>query len=136
MKKGVLIIEDHDSDFELVHRGFRRLENSPPIVRTSGVQDTTKLIEQAAPEELPQLIVLDLRLTDGDGRELLTRFKDHPDWKTIPVLVWSAWGEPSVGESCRRHGAQEYFTKAADVTVARETINRIASHWPSVSLPS
>ena len=133
MKKGVLIVEDMDSDFEMVHRGFRRLQTSPTIVRTSNIQDTAALIEATQPEELPHLIVLDLRLSDGDGRELLSKFKSHPEWQRVPVLVWSGWTEPSLGETCRQHGAEAYYAKAADATISRQTVERIASHWQSIT---
>lgn len=134
MKSGVLIVEDTDSDFEMMHRGFRRLQVPPKVRRTKTVRDTAELLDRA--EEVPELIILDLRLADGDGWELLTSFKRHPEWKSVPVLVWSAWNDPRTGESCQRQGAEACHVKVADTRQARQTIDRIVSRWMSISLPS
>lgn len=135
MKSGVLIVEDMDSDFEMMHRGFRRLQAPPKVRRTKTVKDTTELLKTATPEEIPDLIVLDLKLADGDGSELLMNFKTNPSWKSVPVVVWSAWNDPATGESCRRQGAEACYVKVANAQVARRTIDHIASRWTTISPP-
>lgn len=132
MKRGILIVEDLDSDFELMQRGFRRLQEPPLIRRTSSVQETISLLDGTQNDEKPQLIVLDLRLTDGDGHELLAKFREHPEWNAIPVLVWSAWSDPLAGENCRAQGARGYYRKVAETKAARETVANITSHWTSL----
>lgn len=134
MKRGVLIVEDLDSDFEMIQRGFGRLAEPPAILRSNSVQGTISLLEGTQAEERPRLIVLDLRLTDGDGQELLAKFREHPEWNSIPVLVWSAWSDPLAAESCQAQGARGYYRKAAEAKTARETVTHITSHW--ASLPS
>lgn len=133
MKRGVLIVEDLDSDFEMMQRGFGRLAEPPTILRSNSVQETISLLESTRLEERPSLIVLDLRLTDGDGQELLTKFREHQEWSSIPVLVWSAWSDPLAAESCQAKGAQGYYRKAAEAKTARETVAHITSHWTSLS---
>lgn len=38
---------------------------------------------------LPDVILLDLRMPVMDGREFLVRLRGHPDWRNIPVVVYS-----------------------------------------------
>lgn len=132
MNRGVLIVEDLDSDFEMVRRGFGRLKEPPLIQRTSTVQETIALLERSSAAEKPTLIVLDLRLTDGDGRELLAKFQEHPEWSSIPILIWSAWSDPQTGENFKPPGVQGYYRKAAEAKAARETVTNITSHWTSL----
>lgn len=130
MKRDVLIIEDLDSDFEMMTRGLRRHSRADVrFLRMRGVQDASAYLDQAALADVPGFIVLDLRLLDGDGRELLGSFKKRSGWSAVPVVVWSASEEPSVRETCLREGAQDFVSKAADYNLARHNIEQIARQW-------
>lgn len=126
MKNDVLIIEDLDSDFEMMERGFRRVEKAR-LMRTRGVLETSRFIDGA--ESVPGLIILDLMLEDGSGAELLEDIKGRADWGSVPVIVWSAYTEPGVRDACLRAGAHDFVTKAADSRVTRQIVADIACEW-------
>ena len=65
----------------------------------------------------PDAIVLDLRLPDMDGWELLRELKNDSTTKAIPVIVVSVLDERNQGIAL---GAAEYFVKP----VGRETLLR------------
>lgn len=131
MKNDVLVIEDLDSDFEMMKRGFHRLDPKARMVRLRSVEDVASYAETADATEVPGLIVLDLRLTDGDGREVLADLRKRTQWRSVPVIVWSAHSEPEVEETCIRAGARAFVAKAADTRVARQNIECITAHWQS-----
>jgi DNA-binding response OmpR family regulator len=60
---------------------------------------------------LPDLIVLDVVLPDGDGRKLLTALKKDPRTSQIPVLLWSARYRDSESDIALDLGAEEFFEK-------------------------
>lgn len=63
----------------------------------------------SAVERRPDLVVLDWRMPEGSGAEVLARLKaDDP---TIPVVVLTAEKQPSEREAARRLGADEFLTK-------------------------
>lgn len=130
MKNDVLIIEDLDSDFEMVERGFRRVEKAPArLVRLRGVREACRFIDDVDAESVPGLVILDLVLEDGSGCELLETIKSRPAWEKVPVIVWSAYTEPGVRDECLRVGAHDFIPKAADSRVTRQNIADIASEW-------
>ncbi len=60
------------------------------------------------------LILLDLILPDGDGRDLLARIRDNPRYTATPVIVVSAREGTQPKAECYALGADEYFEKPVD----------------------
>jgi DNA-binding response OmpR family regulator len=68
------------------------------------------------------LILLDLLLPDGDGRDLLRQLKRDRRTAHLPVIVLSARLGPATRAECRRLGADAYFEKPFDVHALRTTV--------------
>jgi CheY-like chemotaxis protein len=64
-----------------------------------------------ARDELPDVIVLDLRLPDRDGHEVLQALRADPATAAIPVLALSADARPEERERGLRAGFSAYLTK-------------------------
>jgi len=78
-----LVVEDDDKSAELLrvqleHTGFR-------AVRAVSAEAAMELAEQ----ECPDLITLDIHLPGMDGWEFLNRFKQHPQFSGVPVVIVS-----------------------------------------------
>lgn len=65
-----------------------------------------------AKSEKPNLIILDLRLPEMDGFEVLENLKKEKSMKTIPVMIVTNIGEKEAEEKCKKLGAAEYIVKA------------------------
>ena len=79
----ILIVEDNPKDLRLIQtvlhqRGYRT------VARGDG---GTAL--EAAREEAPGLIILDLRLPGMDGFQFLQRFRSEDQARRTPVIVWT-----------------------------------------------
>jgi DNA-binding response OmpR family regulator/HPt (histidine-containing phosphotransfer) domain-containing protein len=59
----------------------------------------------------PTLILLDLVLGDGDGRELLAEIRSRTDLSAVPVAVMSAHRRQEVQDECTRLGADGFIQK-------------------------
>lgn len=60
-------------------------------------------------QDQPDLVLLDLGLPDGDGRELLVEFRQHAG--SMPVLVLSARDQEEEKIAALDEGAEDYLTK-------------------------
>jgi PAS domain S-box-containing protein len=66
----------------LTHEGYR-------VLRSPSLAEATKLIEVGAPD----MLVLDTRLLDGEGLDLVRRLREDPRTRELPVMVL-AGGSP------------------------------------------
>lgn len=74
-------------------------------VRAAGSCAEARVLAQ---EEVPDMVLLDLGLPDGDGHELITEFRSLGD---IPVLVLSARDQEKEKITALDEGAEDYLTK-------------------------
>jgi len=129
----VLIIEDLDFDYEMAVRGFRQLGMQVPFIRHENLSETVSFLKNVRDTSdktpLPGVVILDLQLRDGDGREILTQLKADEELKSIPVVVWSASSDPAVIESCYREGASSYICKGVNRRESEYAVQQFAQYW-------
>ena len=77
----------------------------------------------------PDLILLDLRMPEVDGFEVLNRLKSDPDKKAIPVIIFSTSAqveEIAKGYQC---GANAYVTKPLDFGDFKRKLEELKLFW-------
>lgn len=75
----------------------------------------------------PDLMLIDMRLPDCSGIELLQRLRAHPRFASTPAVVVSAEGFPENVRRAREAGFDDYWTKPLDV---EQTLARLDSWLP------
>ena len=77
--------------------------------------------------ELPDLVFLDLRMPDGEGREVLRDFDGKPPCE---IVVVTAQDDLGTAVECMRLGAADYVTKPYEIervrAIARRASQRVA----------
>ncbi|MEO6134380.1 MAG: response regulator, partial [Ginsengibacter sp.] len=68
----------------------------------------------------PHLIIMDMLLSGGDGREICKSLKQNPELSHIPVLMISA--HPNAKEQCALAGANFFLSKPFDIQEFYQTI--------------
>ena len=101
-KSLILIIEDDAQISQFLQSSLKANGYSSISART--------LLEgkQLASEHKPSLIILDLNLPDGDGRDFISYLRTHSD---IPILVLSARQLEQEKVACFDLGADDYLAK-------------------------
>lgn len=74
------------------------------------------------------LILLDLLLPDGDGRDLLVHIRSTPSSATVPVLVMTAHTDPITHAECFALGADAVLHKPADPHLLVAAISAHLAH--------
>lgn len=83
--KTVVYVEDHEINILLMQALLRQRPNVYLVVATSGAQ----ACELTAGLE-PALLLLDIRLPDCTGTELLRRLRQHPGCRSAPAVAVTA----------------------------------------------
>lgn len=135
MPHSILIIEDQDADYEAVERGLRKMGIEYPITRCTDADDALDFLygrgvhRQRPDAQPPTIVLLDLRLESGDGKEVLARVKQDDYLKSIPIIVWSGSSDPRDVEISYRLGANSFVRKTFDFSEVNQTLERLAHFW-------
>ena len=70
-----------------------------------------EIIEQLNKQPPADVIAMDMTLPDTIGLELLGRLREHPVYKTVPVIVMAAKAEHDDVVAALAYGASGYMTK-------------------------
>ncbi len=76
----------------------------------------------AAQQYQPDVILLDLRMPDMDGFEVLRRLRSASETSSIPVIILTANIQDSVKQQARSAGATRFLTKPFE---SKDIINAI-----------
>ena len=104
MSWNVLIVDDH----EVARRGLSCLLNKPPFQVTGSVPTAADALK-CLDENSVDLVLLDIRLSDGSGLKLLEQIRtSYPE---VPVIVFSAHENPTYIARAAALGATDYLLK-------------------------
>ena len=72
----------------------------------------------------PDVIITDMRMPDGEGNYIFSRFQAHPLTKDVPVIVLTGETNPAVRRTMLALGAAAYFTKPWSFDDLRQELER------------
>ncbi len=117
MKYQVLLVEDSKA-IQQMYRNKLIMEQFAVVTADNGME-AIKALAQSRPD----IILLDLMMPIMDGYKVLQVVKSDQKLKDIPVLVFSAKGQPDEVEKALSLGAAGYIVKS--VTKPNEVVEKI-----------
>ncbi len=136
VSRPILLVEDNPMDVDLTKRAFARRKLVNPIeVARDGEEALDYLSRWEAGEQLPVVILLDLKLPKLDGLEVLRRFKAHPRAYSVPVVVLTSSSEDSDVAASYDLGANSYIIKPVNFEKFVEVAEQIEVYWTVLNKP-
>jgi CheY-like chemotaxis protein len=129
----ILLVEDNPGDVDLVLDAVRDFPCDVSVV-SDGVEAIEFLHKEGrhVGARVPDLVLLDLNLPKLSGREVLTRVKDDPQLKHIPIVILSSsQARPDLLETYRAH-ANCFVTKPVDLHEFLAAVGAVAQFWLGV----
>ena len=135
MDKFILLVEDNADDEALTLRALTKsnIANRVQVAR-DGVEAIDYLLGTGPHAgrdvaNLPQLVLLDLKLPRMDGLEVLKRIRADPRTRLIPVVILTSSKEEHDLVSGYSSGANSYIRKPVDFTQFAEAVRQLGVYW-------
>lgn len=119
----VLIVDDNEQNVELLQAYLETLPGCETTTAPDGVE-ALSAIEAAAPDALPDLILLDVMMPRMSGFEVCQRLKENPATAAIPIMMVTALNELGDIERAVEAGTDDFLTKPVNKL---ELITRVKS---------
>jgi len=137
--KLILLVEDNENDELLMLRAFKKNQiTNRVVVARDGDEALDYLFSTGVyagnkTEELPHLILLDLKLPKINGHEVLKRLRTNPLTKYIPVVVLTSSTEEKDIINSYDSGANGFVQKPVDFNEFVEVANQLGVFWLAVN---
>jgi CheY-like chemotaxis protein len=129
----ILLVEDNPDDAALTELALRGGTPARLEVARDGQEALDYLFNDA--NELPTLVLLDLRLPTIDGLEVLRRIRENERTCLTPVVILTNSSAPNDVATGYRSGANSYVRKPVDFDRFAELIRQVGSYWLRVNEP-
>ena len=114
----VLIVEDHD-DTRLMLRTILEMSGFSVLEAIDGEAGI-----EAAAEECPDVILMDLGMPTVDGMGAMRSIREHKIIGETPIVFLTGWAEPRAREAAISAGCNDYLVKPIELDQVISVIER------------
>jgi CheY-like chemotaxis protein len=115
-KNIVLYADDDPDDLELVEDSFARYaKNVDVITARDGSQALSYLLRLSEDDPTPCLIILDINMPVLNGKEVLKKLREMPQFESVPVVLFTTSSLPQDQNFAKKYNAG-FVTKPLDIT--------------------
>jgi len=143
MKKEIeiLLVEDNSSDAEMTIRVLKKNNLANRLLHVKDGAEALDFIFAEGEyanrqiENVPNLILLDLKLPKVNGLQVLQKIKSDERTKKIPVVMLTSSREDPDINKCYSMGANGYVVKPVEFDAFSKTVANIGLYWMIVNEP-
>jgi two-component system, response regulator len=131
----IMLVEDNHKDEELTLRALKKGKVTNPVVVTrDGVEALDYLFARGShanrpAEDMPQVILLDLKLPRVNGLEVLKALRADERTKFLPVVMLTSSNEEQDLITSYSLGANSYVRKPVDFSQFVEAARQLGVYW-------
>jgi CheY-like chemotaxis protein len=131
----ILIVEDSSDDVMLLKRAFAKAGVMNPLFTVNSGRQAVRYLsgeEEYADRErfpLPNIILLDLQMPDGDGFDVLRWIRNKFPQGGLLIIVLTRVEEIKKINQAYALGANSFLTKTGDPDELQQLINIFGGYW-------
>jgi CheY-like chemotaxis protein len=136
----ILIADDDAGHVRLIEKNLQRAGLHNPIVRFEHGQAALDFFFRAGPgpfarPDAAYLLLLDIRMPQVDGVEVLRRLKADEELRRVPVIMLTTTDDPREVARCHQLGCSHYLVKPVDYERFAEVIKHLGLFISLVKVP-
>ncbi len=120
----VLVVDDNKTSCRMIVE-YIRSWGSVPVEAASAKEALSILNGSIADGEPVNLVLSDLNMPEINGFDLAREIRSVESFSSIPIIIYTAFGNPGDGKICRDLGIEGYLTKPIGGKELRRTIERV-----------
>lgn len=131
----VLLVDDNQDDLLFFQLAWEKAKLANPVRAVSTRKQAIDYLEghgrfaDRLSYPLPSLVLLDLRLPDGNGCELVRWIRSHGQFRRTVLLILSGSGQQTDVDEAYRSGANSFLIKTANPRDLEQTVSLIQAYW-------
>ena len=131
----VLQVEDDPNDISLLSFAFQKYMPQHLLKAVTTAREARAYLAgegvyaDRTRYPFPQIVLLDLKLPDGDGFEVLQWIRSQPNMRSLVVLLFSASVFPGDVEKGLALGANSYVAKYGDLDELAAFFKALEAYW-------
>jgi len=136
----ILIAEDDAGHARLIEKNLTRGGLNNKIERFDNGQAVLDFLLGKGPgpkriHDSSYLLLLDIRMPQVDGIEVLRQIKQHPELRKMPVIILTTTDDPREVERCHQIGCSSYIVKPINYDKFAEAIKSLGLYISLVEVP-
>ncbi|MGZ7210039.1 MAG: response regulator [Methanobacterium sp.] len=131
----VLLVEDNETDAELTIRALKKKNLANNLVWVKDGEEALEFIfatgrySEREIQDLPKLVLLDLRMPKVDGMEVIRRIKADERTNKIPIVVLTSSKEDKDIVESYNLGVNSYVSKPVEFDEFTEAVSTLGLYW-------
>ncbi len=131
----ILLVEDNPDDVLLTLRAFERSHVANRIVVARDGEEALDFLfatgahAQRDATQVPEVVLLDLKLPKVDGLEVLRRLRGEPATRRLPVVVLTSSKEERDRIASYDLGANSFVRKPVDFEQFADAARQLGLYW-------
>ncbi len=140
--KNILLVEDNISDIGLTKRALQKSHIVNQLVVAEDGLDALEYLFKTDPQtgqtvnELPALILLDLKIPKLDGLQVLRRIRADERTSRLPVVILTTSSEEDDIAQSYDLGANSYIRKPVDFKQFVTAVQHLGLYWLVMNEPA
>lgn len=131
----IILVEDNPDDAKLTIRALKKGNLANNLLHLSDGEEVIQYLNQNKNNNLPKLILLDLKMPKIDGLEVIQHLKKDAKLKSIPIVVLTSSKENKDIKKAYELGANAYIVKPVDFENFSQAVSEIGVFWLIINQP-
>jgi two-component system, response regulator len=131
--KLILLVDDNPADEELTRRALKKSGIPHTVIVARDGAEALDHLMGIEPDQLPDLVLLDLKLPKVSGLDVLAKLRAHPLRRPVPVVVLTSSTKAEDVREAYRLGCNSYIAKNIQYLAFIQDAELLARYWLSMN---